>query len=136
MQEAAEELDETSPKRAYGNKQIGEVIGRRAARPRTRVMFERQVWERTIGEAGATNPCHTLRRRRCRMARARRDHDGGSGSTKSSIRRSGDGAPLEVFFAPAARRSIRTPTACRQATNPNAAEAFLNWCLSEEGQTS
>jgi len=47
-----------------------------------------------------------------------------------------DGAPLEVFFAPEGAPvnpyASGVPTT---AKNPNAAKLFLNWCLSQEGQT-
>src|SRR5262249_26203472 len=47
-----------------------------------------------------------------------------------------DGAPLEIFFAP--EGAPVNPYASgipKTATHPNAAKLFLNWCLSDEGQT-
>ena len=47
-----------------------------------------------------------------------------------------DGAPVEIFFAP--EGVPVNPYAAgipRRRQVPNAAKLFLNWCLSEEGQT-
>ena len=47
-----------------------------------------------------------------------------------------DGAPIEIFFAP--EGAPVNPYASgmpKTAAHPNAAKLFLNWCLSEEGQT-
>ena len=47
-----------------------------------------------------------------------------------------DGAPVEIFFAPEGvpvnPYAAGIPAASK---NPNAAKLFLNWCLSDEGQT-
>jgi iron(III) transport system substrate-binding protein len=47
-----------------------------------------------------------------------------------------DGAPIEILFAhegvPATPYATGIP---KTAANPNAARLFLNWCLSDEGQT-
>jgi len=47
-----------------------------------------------------------------------------------------DGAPIEIFFPP--EGAPINPYASgipKTATHPNAARLYLNWCLSEEGQT-
>src|SRR5215472_11729383 len=47
-----------------------------------------------------------------------------------------DGAPLEIFFAPeGAPVNPYASGVTSTAKNPNAAKLFLNWCLSQEGQT-
>ncbi len=47
-----------------------------------------------------------------------------------------DGAPLEIFFAPeGAPVNPYASGVPKTAAHPNAAKLFLNWCLSEEGQT-
>src|SRR5258708_20497241 len=47
-----------------------------------------------------------------------------------------DGAPLEIFFAPeGAPVNPYASGVPSTAKNPNAAKLFLNWCLSQEGQT-
>ncbi len=47
-----------------------------------------------------------------------------------------DGAPLEIFFPPeGAPVNPYAAGITKTAQNPNAAKLFLNWCLSEEGQT-
>ena len=57
-------------------------------------------------------------------------------STTSSTRRSATARRSRSSSRPRARRSIPMPAACRRRPrNPNAAKLFLNWCLSEEGQT-
>jgi iron(III) transport system substrate-binding protein len=48
-----------------------------------------------------------------------------------------DGAPVKAFFAP--EGAPLTPFAAgipKTAANPSAAKLFMNWCLSEEGQTT
>ena len=47
-----------------------------------------------------------------------------------------DGAPIDIFYAP--EGAPVTPYATgipKTAAHPNAAKLFMNWCLSEEGQT-
>jgi iron(III) transport system substrate-binding protein len=47
-----------------------------------------------------------------------------------------DGAPLEIFFPPeGAPVNPYASGVPKTAAHPNAAKLFLNWCLSEEGQT-
>ena len=47
-----------------------------------------------------------------------------------------DGAPVEIFFPPeGVPLNSYAAGITKTAANPNAAKLFLNWCLSEEGQT-
>ena len=47
-----------------------------------------------------------------------------------------DGAPVEIFFPPeGVPVNIYGAGITKTAANPNAAKLFLNWCLSDEGQT-
>src|ERR1700745_3740733 len=106
-------IDLTKPE--YGNRQIGEVIAPSGGTTWTRVMFERQV----LGEdywkkQAATNPL----------------------LYNIVYPKKRDGAPLEIFFAPeGAPVNPYASGVPSTAKNPNAAKLFLNWCLSQEGQT-
>jgi iron(III) transport system substrate-binding protein len=128
-------MDLTNPE--YGNKQIGQVIAPSGGTTWTRAMFERQVlgedyWKRQA----ATNP--TLYPSGAPMSDALVRGDIQMGPLLYNIvyTKKRDGAPLEIFFAPEGAPvnpyASGVPTT---AKNPNAAKLFLNWCLSQEGQT-
>jgi iron(III) transport system substrate-binding protein len=127
--------DLTKPE--YGNKQIGQVFAASGGTTWTRIMFERQVlgpdyWEKQA----ATNPVL---------------YPSGAPASDSLVRgevsiapllynivypKKKDGAPLQVFFPP--EGAPVNPYASgipKTAAHPNAARLFLNWCLSDEGQT-
>ncbi len=128
-------MDLTKPE--YKDKQIGQVIGPSGGTTWTRIMFERQ----TLGEdywtkQAATKP--TL-------------YPSGAPASDALVRgevqiapllynivwtKKRDGAPLEIFFPP--EGVPLNPYASgipKTASHPNAARLFLNWNLSEEGQT-
>ena len=47
-----------------------------------------------------------------------------------------EGAPVEIYFPPEGLPMIPYATGIpKTAAKPNAAKLFLNWCLSEEGQS-
>jgi iron(III) transport system substrate-binding protein len=107
-------MDLTKPE--YGNKQIGEVIAPSGGTTWTRTMFERQV----LGEdywrkQAATNPVLYP-----------------SGAPMSDALVRGDIAMGPLLYNIVYPYASGVPTT---AKNPNAAKLFLNWCLSEEGQT-
>ncbi len=116
---------------------IGEVIGPSGGTTWTRIMFERQVLgEDYWAKQAATKP--TL-------------YPSGAPASDALVRgevqiapllynivwtKKRDGAPLEIFFPP--EGVPINPYASgipKTAAHPNAARLFLNWNLSEEGQT-
>src|SRR3954464_6089167 len=121
----------------YGPKKIGQVIAPSGGTTWTRIMFERQ----TLGEdywtkQAATKPVL---------------YPSGAPASDALVRgevqiapllynivwtKKRDGAPLEIFFPP--EGVPINPYASgipKSAAHPNAAKLFLNWCLSEDGQT-
>jgi len=128
-------MDLTKPE--YGGGKIGQVIGPSGGTTWTRIMFERQV----LGEdywvkQAATKPVL---------------YPSGAPASDALVRgevqiapllynivwtKKRDGAPLEIFFPPEGV-PINTYASGipKTATHPNAARLFLNWNLSEEGQT-
>ncbi|HZP76657.1 MAG TPA: extracellular solute-binding protein [Pseudolabrys sp.] len=128
-------MDLTKPE--YGNKQIGQVFAASGGTTWTRIMFERQV----LGEdywkkQAATNPVL---------------YPSGAPTSDSLVRgevsiapllynaiypKQKEGAPIKIFFAPEGAPVNPYATGIpKTAAHPNAAKLFLNWCLSEEGQT-
>ena len=128
-------MDLTKPE--YGNKQIGQVIAPSGGTTWTRTMFERQV----LGEdywkkQAATNPVL---------------YPSGAPMSDSLVRgeismapllynivypKKRDGAPIKIFFPPEGAPVNPYATGIpKTAAHPNAAKLFLNWCLSDEGQT-
>ena len=124
-------------KTEYGPRKIGQVIAPSGGTTWTRIMFERQVlgedyWKRQA----ATKPVL---------------YPSGAPLSDSLVRgevsiapllynivwtKKRDGAPVEIFFPP--EGVPINPYASgipKTAAHPNAAKLFLNWNLSEEGQT-
>ncbi len=128
-------MDLTKPE--YGNKQIGTVIAPSGGTTWTRIMFERQV----LGEdywkkQAATNPVLYPSGAPASDALVRGDITIAPLLYNIVYAKKRDGAPLEIFFAP--EGAPVNPYASgipKTATHPNAARLFLNWNLSEEGQT-
>ena len=128
-------MDLTKPE--YGNGIIGQVIGPSGGTTWTRIMFERQV----LGEDYWTRQAATKPQL----------YPSGAPLSDALVRgevriapllynivwtKKRDGAPLEIFFPP--EGVPINPYASgipKTAAHPNAARLFLNWCLSEEGQT-
>ncbi len=128
-------MDLTKPE--YANGQIGQVIAPSGGTTWTRIMFERQVLgDDYWAKQAATKP--TL-------------YPSGAPTSDSLVRgevviaplicnaifpQKRDGAPIEIVF-PAEGLPI-VPYASgipKTAANPNAARLFLDWCMSEEGQS-
>jgi iron(III) transport system substrate-binding protein len=128
-------MDLTKPE--YGNKQIGEVFAASGGTTWTRIMFERQV----LGEdywkkQAATSPVLYPSGAPTSDALVRGEISIAPLLYNAVYPKKKDGAPLQIFFAPegapANPYASGIPTT---AAHPNAAKLFLNWCLSEEGQT-
>ncbi|MSP29617.1 MAG: extracellular solute-binding protein [Acetobacteraceae bacterium] len=128
-------MDLTKPE--YGNGMIGQVIGPSGGTTWTRVMFERLVLgEDYWARQAATKP---------------RLYPSGAPLSDSLIRgevsiaplvhniasqKKRDGAPIENFFPPEGIPVIPYASGIpKTAKNVNAAKLFMDWLLSEEGQT-
>jgi iron(III) transport system substrate-binding protein len=127
--------DLTKPE--YGKGMIGQVIAPSGGTTWTRVLFERKVLgDDYWAKQAATKP---------------QLYPSGAPASDALVRgevsiavllynivwtKKRDGAPVEIFFPP--EGVPVNPYASgipKTAANPNAAKLFLNWCLSEEGQT-
>jgi iron(III) transport system substrate-binding protein len=128
-------MDLTKPE--YGNKQIGQVFVLSGGTTWTRAMFERQV----LGEdywkkQAATNPVLYPSGAPASDALVRGEISISPLLYNIVYSKKRDGAPLEIFFPPEGAPVNPYATGIpKTAAHPNAAKLFLNWCLSEEGQT-
>jgi iron(III) transport system substrate-binding protein len=128
-------MDLTKPE--YGNKQIGEVFAASGGTTWTRIMFERQVlgedyWKRQA----ATNPILYPSGAPMSDALVRGEIVMGPLLYNAVFPKRRDGAPVEILFAPeGAPVNPYASGVPKTAAHPNAAKLFLNWCLSDEGQT-
>jgi len=128
-------MDLTKPE--YGDKQIGQVFAASGGTTWTRIMFERQV----LGEdywkkQAATNPILYPSGAPMSDALVRGEIVMGPLLYNAVFPKKRDGAPVEILFAPeGAPVNPYASGVPKTAAHPNAAKLFLNWCLSEEGQT-
>jgi iron(III) transport system substrate-binding protein len=128
-------MDLTKPE--YNNKQIGQVFAASGGTTWTRIMFERQV----LGEdywkkQAATNPVLYPSGAPTSDALVRGEVSIAPLLYNAIYPKQKEGAPIKIFFAP--EGAPVNPYASgipKTAAHPNAAKLFLNWCLSEEGQT-
>ncbi len=128
-------MDLTKPE--YGNKQTGNVIAPSGGTTWTRAMFERQVvdpdyWKKQAAIQPMLFPSNAP----TSDALVRGEIHVAALLYNAIFPKLRDGAPVKIFFAP--EGAPLTPFAAgvtKTAANPNAAKLFLNWCLSEEGQT-
>jgi iron(III) transport system substrate-binding protein len=128
-------MDLTKPE--YANGQIGQVVGPSGGTTWTRIMFERQV----LGEdywkkQAATKPALYPSGAPLSDALVRGEVSIAPLLYNIIWTKKRDGAPVEIFFPP--EGVPINPYASgipKTATHPNAAKLFLNWCLSDEGQT-
>jgi iron(III) transport system substrate-binding protein len=128
-------MDLTKPE--FGNKKIGQVIAPSGGTTWTRSMFERQV----LGEdywkkQAATQPVLFPSNAPLSDALVRGEVVIAPLLYNTIYPKKKDGAPIEIFFPP--EGAPVTPFAAgvtASAAHPNAAKLYLNWCLSEEGQT-
>jgi iron(III) transport system substrate-binding protein len=128
-------MDLTKPE--YGNKQIGEVFAASGGTTWTRIMFERQVLgEDYWKQQAATNPILYPSGAPMSDALVRGEIVMGPLLYNAVFPKKRDGAPIEILFAPeGAPVNPYASGVPKTAAHPNAAKLFLNWCLSEEGQT-
>jgi iron(III) transport system substrate-binding protein len=128
-------MDLTRPE--YGNKQIGQVFAASGGTTWTRIMFERQVlgedyWKRQA----ATNPILYPSGAPASDALVRGEVTIAPLLYNAVYPKKHDGAPVEIFFAPeGAPVNPYASGVPKTSAHPNAAKLFLNWCLSQEGQT-
>jgi iron(III) transport system substrate-binding protein len=128
-------MDLTKPQ--FANKQIGQVFAASGGTTWTRIMFERQV----LGEdywkkQAATNPVLYPSGAPMSDALVRGEIVMGPLLYNAVFPKKRDGAPVEIVFAPeGAPVNPYASGVPKTATHPNAAKLFLNWCLSEDGQT-
>lgn len=128
-------MDLTKPE--YGNGQIGQVIGPSGGTTWTRIMFERQVLgEEYWQKQAATKPVLFPSGAPLSDALVRGEVSIAPLLYNIVWTKKRDGAPVEIFFPP--EGVPINPYASgipKSAAHPNAAKLFLNWCLSDEGQT-
>ena len=128
-------MDLTKPE--YANKQIGQVIAPSGGTTWNRIMFERQV----LGEdywkkQAATNPVLYPSGAPLADALVRGEVSIAPLIYNIIFTKKRDGAPIEIFFPPEGVPLTFFATGIpKTAAHPNAARLFLNWALSEEGQT-
>jgi len=121
----------------YANGVIGQVIGPSGGTTWTRIMFERQVlgedyWQKQA----ATKPVLYPSGAPLSDALVRGEVQIAPLLYNIIWTKKRDGAPVEIFFPP--EGAPINPYASgipKTAAHPNAAKLFLNWCLSEEGQS-
>jgi iron(III) transport system substrate-binding protein len=128
-------MDLTKPE--YGNKQIGQVFAASGGTTWTRIMFERQVLgEDYWAKQAATSPVLYPSGAPMSDALVRGEISIGPLLYNAVYPKKHDGAPIEIFFAPeGAPVNPYASGVPKTAAHPNAAKLFLNWCLSQEGQT-
>lgn len=128
-------MDLTKPE--YSGKKIGEVIAPSGGTTWTRSMFERQVLgEDYWAKQAATQPVLFPSNAPASDALVRGEVIIAPLLYNTIFPKKKDGAPIEIFFPP--EGVPVTPFAAgvtKAAAHPNAARLYLNWCLSEEGQT-
>jgi iron(III) transport system substrate-binding protein len=128
-------MDLTKPE--YANKQIGTVFAPSGGTTWTRAMFERQVLgEDYWAKQAATKPVLFPSGAPLSDALVRGEVTIAPSLYNIVFTKKKDGAPLEIFFPPEGTPAIPYATGVtKTAANPNAGKLFLNWCLSEEGQS-
>ena len=128
-------MDLTKPE--YGDKQIGTVFAPSGGTTWTRSMFERQVlgedyWKKQAATSTVLYPSGAP----LADALVRGEVSIAPSLYNIVFTKKRDGAPLEIFFPPEGVPIIPFATGVpKTAANPKAEKLFLNWCLSEEGQT-
>ena len=119
------------------DKMTGQVFAQSGGTTWTRIMFERQV----LGEdywkkQAATQPALYPSGAPLSDALVRGEVSIAVLLYNIAYIKKRDGAPVEIFFPPeGVPVNFYASGVTKTATNPNAAKLFLNWCLSQEGQS-
>lgn len=121
----------------YGGGQIGQVIGPSGGTTWTRIMFERQVLDPAYWQKqAATKPILYPSGAPCSDALVRGEVSIAPLIFNVIMPKERDGAPVKSFFPPEGVPIVPYATGIpKTAKNPNAAKLFLDWSLSNEGQT-
>src|ERR1700681_3084578 len=119
------------------DKMIGQVFAQSGGTTWTRIMFERQVLgEDYWNKQAATNPVLYPSGAPMSDSLVRGEIVMGPLLYNAVFPKKRDGAPVEILFAPeGAPVNPYASGVPKTAAHPNAAKLFLNWCLSEEGQS-
>ena len=119
------------------DKMIGQVFAQSGGTTWTRIMFERQVLgEDYWAKQAATHPILYPSGAPLSDSMVRGEVAMGPMIYNGIYQKQKDGAPIKIFFPP--EGVPVNPYASgipKTAAHPNAAKLFLNWCLSNEGQT-
>ena len=124
-------------KAEYKGKQIGQVIAPSGGTTWTRIMFERQVlgedyWKKQAAVGAALYPSGAP----TSDALVRGEISIAPLLYNIVFSKRKDGAPIQIFFPPeGVPMNMYGAGITKTAAHPNAAKLFLNWALSEEGQT-
>jgi iron(III) transport system substrate-binding protein len=128
-------MDLTKPE--YGDGQIAQVIGQSGGTTWTRIMFERQVLgEDYWARQAATKPKLYPSGAPCSDALVRGEFSIAPLVYNIVYPKQRDGAPIKTFFPPEGVPIVPYGSGIpKTAQNPNAARLYMDWLLSEEGQT-
>ncbi|MEN3386041.1 MAG: iron(III) transport system substrate-binding protein [Hyphomicrobiales bacterium] len=128
-------MDLTKPE--YGDGQIAQVIGQSGGTTWTRIMFERQVLgEDYWAREAATKPKLYPSGAPCSDALVRGEFSIAPLVYNIVYPKQRDGAPIKTFFPPEGVPIVPYGSGIpKTAQNPNAARLYMDWLLSEEGQT-
>jgi len=121
----------------YGPKKMGQVIAPSGGTTWTRIMFERQTFgDDYWKKQAATQPILYPSGAPTSDAMVRGEISIAVVLYNIAYIKKRDGAPVEIFFPPeGVPVNFYASGITKTATNPNAAKLFLNWCLSNEGQS-
>jgi iron(III) transport system substrate-binding protein len=124
-------------KSEYGDGQIAQVIAQSGGTTWTRVMFERQVLgEDYWARQAATKPKLYPSGAPCSDALVRGEFSIAPLVYNIVYPKQRDGAPIKTFFPPEGVPIVPYGSGIpKTAQNPNAARLYMDWLLSEEGQT-
>lgn len=121
----------------YAGKKIGQVVGPSGGTTWTRIMFERQTFgDDYWAKQAATQPALYPSGAPTSDALVRGEVSIAVLLYNIAYIKKRDGAPVEIIFpSDGVPLNFYAAGVTKTAANPNAAKLFLNWSLSEEGQT-
>jgi len=121
----------------YGPKKIGQVVAPSGGTTWTRIMFERQTFgDDYWKKQAATQPVLFPSGAPTSDAMVRGEISIGVLLYNIAYIKKRDGAPVDIIFpSDGVPLNYYAAGVTKTAANPNAAKLFLNWCMSEEGQT-